>query len=222
MKKQIIEKEVKLEVVGEELLFHTNRVMFWPEQSTLFLSDPHFGKVTHFRKRGIPLPNQLLEGNYRRLEESILYFKPRTVVILGDLFHSDQNLEWELLKDFVDSFDDVQFELVLGNHDILPKNEWYDSKFEVFWDELIKPPFVLTHFPMEYPHEEHFNLAGHLHPGVRLRGGPAQSVRLPCFYFNRYQGILPAFGDFTGNYRLRPKSGDRIIAIAEEQLILFE
>ena len=75
---------------------------------------------------------------------------------------------------------------------------------------------------MEVPHSKYYNLAGHVHPGVRLRGGPAQSVRLPCFYFNGHQGILPAFGNFTGNYKLKPKSGDKIIAIADQQLVLFE
>jgi metallophosphoesterase superfamily enzyme len=126
------------------------------------------------------------------------------------------------LKDFVDSFEDVHFQLVIGNHDILSKNEWYDSKFEVFYDQLIRPPFILTHFPLEIPHKKYYNLAGHVHPGVRLRGGPAQSVKLPCFFFNKHQGILPAFGDFTGSFKLKPKSGDQVIAIADQQLVLFE
>lgn len=222
MKKTILEKELELEVAKEKLLFHSNRVIYWPKQKTLFLSDPHFGKVSHFRKRGIPIPNQMMESNYTRLEESIEYYQPEAVIILGDLFHSVQNLEWELLKDFVESFEDILFKLVIGNHDILPKNEWHESKFEVHWEDLVVGPFILTHFPMEKPHKKYFNLAGHVHPGVRLSGGPGQGMKLPCFFFNGFQGILPAFGDFTGNYKLRPKSGDRVVVIAEDQLVLFE
>lgn len=222
MKKQIIENELELEICGERLQFHSNRVMYWPAQKTLFLSDPHFGKVSHFRKRGIAVPNQMLEKDYIKLEESILHFNPDTVIILGDLFHSVQNLEWDLLKDFIESFQDIHFQLVIGNHDILSNNTWHDSEFEVFHDHLVNPPFILTHYPMEVAHKEYYNLAGHVHPGVRLRGGPGTSVRLPCFFFNHHQGILPAFGDFTGNFKMKPKKGDRIIAIADQQLIFFE
>ena len=222
MKKTILEREAEIEIAGEKLLLYYLKVIYWPSKNTLFLSDPHFGKVSHFRKKGIPIPNKMLEKDYRRLEESILYFQPENVIILGDLFHSDENLEWELLKDFVDSFENVRFQLVIGNHDILSKNLWHDSKFEVFYDHLIYPPFILTHFPLEIPHHEYFNLAGHIHPGVRLSGGPAQSIKLSCFYFNKFQGILPAFGDFTGNFKLKPKAGDQVIAIADDQLIFFK
>jgi DNA ligase-associated metallophosphoesterase len=163
----------------------------------------------------------MLEKDYDRFEKSIKQYNPSKVIILGDLFHSVHNLEWELLKDFIDSFDDIRFQLVMGNHDILSKNQWHDSKFEIFKDSLIIPPFILTHYPMEEAHEQYYNLAGHIHPGVRLSGGPAQSLRLPCFYFNKFQGILPAFGDFTGNFKVKPRSGDRVIAIADKQLILF-
>ena len=210
-----------MQICGERLLFHYLKVMYWPAQKTLFLSDPHFGKVSHFRKKGIAVPNKMLEKDYDRFEKSIKQYNPSKVIILGDLFHSVHNLEWELLKDFIESFDDIRFQLVMGNHDILSKNQWHDSKFEIFKDSLIIPPFILTHYPMEEAHEQYYNLAGHIHPGVRLSGGPAQSLRLPCFYFNKFQGILPAFGDFTGNFKVKPRSGDRVIAIADKQLILF-
>ncbi|HNU41619.1 MAG TPA: phosphoesterase, partial [Cyclobacteriaceae bacterium] len=66
-----------------------------------------------------------------------------------------------------------------------------------------------------------YNLSGHIHPAVRLKGTGRQSVMLPCFYFGKQQGILPAFGSFTGMARIVPKKEDRIFVIAENKVIAY-
>ena len=43
-----------------------------------------------------------------------------------------------------------------------------------------------------------FVLAGHLHPVCHLSGPARDAMRLPCFVSEPGQGILPAFGAFTG------------------------
>jgi len=184
------------------------------------LSDPHFGKVNHFRKNGIPIPGRLLENNFHRLEEVIRQFKTDRILILGDLFHSVQNQEWDLLKSFFESYIEIEFHLILGNHDIIDKYELEQSRL-IIHKELVTGPFILTHFPIENYKKSKYNLSGHLHPGVRLKGSPGQSVRLPCFYFASNQGILPAFGDFTGTTRIKPRRKDKVIAIAGKELIYF-
>ncbi|MGB3619143.1 MAG: phosphoesterase, partial [Catalinimonas sp.] len=63
-----------------------------------------------------------------------------------------------------------------------------------------------------------YALAGHLHPAVRLNGGGA-SLRLPCYWFGAQQGLLPAFGAFTGTATVRPRAGDGVFVIAEEQVM---
>jgi metallophosphoesterase superfamily enzyme len=64
-----------------------------------------------------------------------------------------------------------------------------------------------------------YNLAGNIHPGVLLQGKGKQAVTLPCFYFGERQGILPAFGSFTGLARIQPKKEDRIFVIAESTVV---
>ena len=76
---------------------------------------------------------------------------------------------------------------------------------------------ILTHIPVDDPQQP--TISGHVHPGVRLRGVGRQSLSLPCFYATKNQLILPAFGSFTGKHILRPKSQDRIYAIAEGELL---
>lgn len=213
--------EISIEISGDIFKAHSDRVLFWVKKNTLLVSDPHFGKVNHFRKNGIPVPGKLMEKNFHRLARSIDHFQPERVLFLGDLFHSDRNEEWELLKAFFEEFNEIKFELVLGNHDILSRYELEESGLKCF-DQLEEEPFIFTHFPIEDHSGPFYNLAGHLHPGVRLQGGPGQSARLPCFYLSKWNGVLPAFGDFTGSMRIKPKKNDRIIAIAGEELISFE
>lgn len=78
--------------------------------------------------------------------------------------------------------------------------------------------FIFSHIPLEEPGEG-FNLAGHIHPGVRLRGMGRQQVTLPCFYFGEGQGLLPAFGAFTGLGLIHPKNTDAVYVITENEVI---
>ena len=58
-----------------------------------------------------------------------------------------------------------------------------------------------------------------LHPGVALSGGARDHLRLPCFWFGRSVGVLPAFGAFTGLMPVRAQAGDRLFAIADDRVM---
>lgn len=63
-----------------------------------------------------------------------------------------------------------------------------------------------------------YEIAGHLHPAVRLEGRGRDRLRLPCFWVRPTQCILPAFGGLTGSGRVRPRSGDRIFVVGDGQV----
>jgi hypothetical protein len=50
---------------------------------------------------------------------------------------------------------------------------------------------------------------------VNLWGAGGLSATLPCFYFGREFGLLPAFGDFTGTATVRPRPGDQVFVVAD-------
>jgi metallophosphoesterase superfamily enzyme len=85
--------------------------------------------------------------------------------------------------------------------------------------ELKIGPFMLTHEPLENSRDDFYNIAGHIHPGVHLSGKGRQSLTLPCFCFGKHQGIMPAFGSFTGLAKINPKKDDRIFVIAEGKIL---
>ena len=75
-------------IKGQRLVLHPSRVIFWEEESALILSDLHFGKSGHFRKSGIPIPQNVYKEDLQRLVTLVQYFNPRQMIIAGDLFHS--------------------------------------------------------------------------------------------------------------------------------------
>jgi hypothetical protein len=52
-----------------------------------------------------------------------------------------------------------------------------------------------------------------------MRGNARQYMKIACFYLSGNQGILPAFGSFTGTAAIKAKEGDDIFAIFNEQII---
>ncbi len=202
--------------LDQHLMLHPLRAIFWQEQNTLLLSDLHLGKVAHFRKEGYAVPITAGDENWDKLLHLMLDFKPERVLILGDLFHSSYNREWESFGAFMAQFQQTHFELVLGNHDILSADQYerFGMQPKVY---LKEGPFLFTHEPIE--DEQLYNLSGHIHPCVWLSGRGRQRLKLPCFYFGQKQGILPAFGAFTGMAKIAVKEADQIFVVAENAVI---
>lgn len=207
------------EFLGQTLQLHPLKALYWVEAKTLLMADLHLGKSTHFRKNGIPVPAGVMDATIDQLMSVLLDFKPERVLFLGDLFHSVYNREWEAMAELIGQFKDISFFLVPGNHDILDPMVYQETGLMVTEPKLVEGPWLFTHHPQEELNPEWYNLAGHIHPGVRLSGGGKQTLRLPCFYFGKNQGILPAFGSFTGTAIIPVKKGDRVFVIAEGQVI---
>ena len=203
-----------LELEGQHFILDPNKAIFWSDQSMLILSDLHLGKAGHFRKHGIAVPGDIHSRDLQRLDYLIDKYDPKTITFLGDLFHSDLNVEWEFFEEWVENQSCLMI-LVKGNHDILPDEVYRSSKMEV-QEELILGPFHFTH---EKTASQFYNLSGHVHPAVRLKGRAKQGLTVPCFYFSQGFGLLPAYGSFTGTYKIRPRVGDMVFATTGDQVI---
>lgn len=206
----------RFEIEGADFLLLSERAIYWEKHKALLIADLHIGKVTHFRNNNIAVPQKAAEKNFEKLEVLLERYKPSTVIFLGDLFHSFYNKEWDKLIVTLAKFPMIKFELVTGNHDILKEEHYKSARIKCVRERTIEG-FVLTHHPEE--HEGFYNLCGHVHPGVRMRGSGRQYMKLPCFYFGSRQGILPAFGSFTGTAPLKIQSSDQVFAIFDNQLL---
>lgn len=210
-------QHLEIELSGETLYLLPQKAVYRPALRQLILSDLHLGKTSHFRKKGIALPQQGLLRDLDTLNFLLNTWKPQTVLLLGDLFHSHYNREWLWFKALLMEHPHVQFILVEGNHDILD-DKHYALKNLVKTELLEDAHFIFSHHPLEDAGK--INFCGHLHPGFRIYGMARQAEKLPCFYFNGAHFILPAFGHLTGLYILDKEekscyylvTGTRVIA----------
>ena len=204
-----------LEILDQEFILHPTGALFWKNHSMLLISDVHLGKVTHFRKFGAAIPAHLIHENFELLDEVMTYFRPSRLCFLGDLFHSNINSEWKFFEDWTARYS-TWIWLVSGNHDIIPPLK-YESLGVNIQQELVVENFLLTHQPTKK--EGLFNISGHIHPAVRLRGKGRQSMKLPCFFKSHDQLIVPAFGKFTGTHVLPVAKDDEIYACTQSEVL---
>ncbi len=200
---------------NQNFQMHASGVLFWEEHSILLISDVHLGKVSHFRKFGAAVPQQAVQKNFHAMDTTIQYFSPKTIIFMGDLFHSSLNKEWELFEIWV-AEQSSKIILVSGNHDIISPLKYEEMGVHVV-EELILNTFLLTHHPEE--RDGFFNFCGHIHPAIKLTGLGRQSVRLRCFYKSPMQLILPAFGEFTGSHTLEAKKECEIFALLGDAVL---
>ncbi len=203
-------------IKGEKFTLISERAMYYDKIKALLIADLHIGKVSHFRKNNIPIPQAASQKNFDTLELLICKWKPKKVYFLGDLFHSFYNKEWDQLTFLLAKYSKIEFILISGNHDILHQDNYITAGIRCY-DNKVIGPFLLSHHPEE--NEKYYNLCGHIHPGIKLKGEGKQSMKLPCFYFGENQGILPAFGSFTGTASIKVKQGDQVFAIFKDQII---
>jgi DNA ligase-associated metallophosphoesterase len=211
---------IECEVMGERLVLLAERTAFWPAKKVLFVADFHLGKAASFRRGGIPLPTGTTADNVQRLDRAIEKTRAKEVVFLGDFLHSAEGRTPRTLDAFAkwrEARSTVALTIVRGNHDMKagdPPPEWGARCIEA--GERLGP-FVLNHEPGAS--RGGYALAGHIHPAVRLSGAGESSMRLPCFWFGVRYGVLPAFGAFTGSASVKPRRGDQVFVIAEEEVL---
>lgn len=211
--------------IGDEQVILTGeRTLFWEKERILVIADLHIGKTGHFRKSGINIPQSVYRDDLHRLLSQLLFFKAEKLIIAGDLSHSTENSEMELFRKWRHDFPALEVHLARGNHDIL-KETWYQKAGITVHDEpLAIGPFAFVHditTSAESFAGDPFIFSGHVHPAVSMAGRAKQALRLPCFYFTKQYCILPAFSRFTGGYRVMPRKGDDVFALAGKEILSF-
>ncbi len=209
-------------ICGQHFTASPAGTLFWQEQQLLMIADAHFSKEMHFRKSGIAIPGGILQNDLKKMDALIAEFDPSEILFLGDMFHSEMNegvtafLEWRKRNAA------LRCSLVIGNHDILDAGWYAFAGIAVTEDQLQIDNIIFSHEKLTQHDADCYNFSGHIHPGFSISGKAKQKLRLPCFWFGKAAGVLPAFGRFTGSVAVNPRKGDTIIAIGENALFKME
>lgn len=212
---------IEVTIKNEVLMLLPEKAIWWKRNSALLVADIHLGKSGHFRKAGIPVPTKLQEEDLSLLADLVERYQPGRLYILGDFFHSELNIDWYLFPVWRKKFPDLEIVLVKGNHDILNDQVLLNAGVIIVKGYLDVFPFRLVHVPPANTTiaGSHYYLSGHIHPGIRLKGRARQSLTMPCFYFSDKQGVLPAFGRFTGNSTIAVNENDKIYPVFSGKVI---
>jgi uncharacterized protein len=195
-----------------------DRAVFLPDSKALLVADVHIGKAATFRSLGVPVPRGTTQSNLARLTLLLVQTGASSLYILGDFFHGPMANQVDIIDElrlWRQQHDSVEIILVGGNHDAKagPLQQAIGVAFE-HAPHLIKiesgVSFRLLHEPSAGAKAgDEFSFAGHWHPVQRLKGR-VDSARLPCFWQQSHQLILPAFGEFTGGHPVQWEPGQNI------------
>lgn len=214
---------LEINLMDETLWLLPEKAVYWPDRKLCIIADLHIGKLSTFRKAGIGIPQEGEYENWQNLTHILLNYEVEICVFLGDLIHSDYNAECKILEEIIEQFPKVNFILTEGNHDVHSKRHLEKIAALKIMDEYREKPFVMTHIPQEIPLKTDnvgwHNIAGHIHPAVRLVGKGRDSMRLPCYYCTEEQTLLPAFGSFTGSKTVKPNKSDSVYVCTGKKVV---
>lgn len=211
--------ELAVKVAGTTLLCLWQRMLFWPDQRTLFVADVHLGKAASFRAAGVPMPTGHSGHDLDRIAALLISYKATRLVILGDMVHTQTSYTEALdrsFRAFRSIHSGIEVVLVRGNHDRHAGDAPPAWALTIVSEPHVLGPFACCHEPGTAA-DSGYELAGHLHPAVRLQTA-REGVTLPCFWQHAAGIVLPAFGSLTGNFTLRLKPTESAIVIAGQQL----
>jgi DNA ligase-associated metallophosphoesterase len=212
--------DLKIELQGEHVVLLPERALYWIRKRTLFVADVHWGKASAFQASSVPVPEGATGEDLTRLSRVLKRTAARRLVILGDVFHAKSGLPPQVvnvLREWRARHLKLEVLLVRGNHDYSAGDTPEKMGIECVDGPVSSLPFIFQHHPAEP--DLGYALSGHIHPSVLLYGTRGQSLKLPCFFFGRRVGVLPAFGSFTGTAVIKPRTGDHVYVIAEEEVI---
>lgn len=208
-----------VDVGGEPLWLLPEKAVFVPRLRTLLVADAHLGKAVSFRRWGVPVPRGTTSDTLQRLQALVRRHGVQHVVFLGDFLHSERAhapATLAVLAEWRRQHAELRLTLVRGNHDNRAGDPPSGLGFTVVDEPLVLGALALCHHPQQVPGA--YVLAGHLHPCVSIGRG-LDRLRLPCFWLGEHAGVLPAFGAFTGMHHVSPGDGDRLYAIADQQVL---
>ncbi|MCW5821902.1 MAG: ligase-associated DNA damage response endonuclease PdeM [Cyanobacteria bacterium TGS_CYA1] len=206
----------------EQVILLPQKAMFWPKHSTLFLADAHFGKAGTFRSHKIAIPSGITETDLSKIDFLVEQLSVQKIIFLGDFIHATTGITRrisEQMSRWRTTHRNLSICLIKGNHDRSVKSIADKLEIELLNEPYSMAPFWLCHHPDIKLKDPGFVLCGHLHPAVRLFGQGKQKVRLPCFFIQDNQAILPAFGSFTGCMEIEPGANEGVFVIAENEVI---
>lgn len=178
---------------GADLRALPSGAVFWPQESTLIVSDLHLGKAERTARRGGPIlpPYEVIE-TLDRLLDDIARTGPSRVICLGDSFDdlaAARATKTAVSDRLAPALAGRRWIWIEGNHDPGPVNIGGEHHAE-----FALAPLTFRHIAGPTGPGE---VSGHYHPKARVHARGRTIVRR-CLLVDETRLILPAYGTYTG------------------------
>ncbi len=205
---------MKIKLEQEILELSPHKVVFWPKEKIMFLSDLHLGRSAAHQTLGLSLPEGAMEADLEKIYTLSQGYE--RILIVGDFIHHPLGLNdrvIEIVEKWIKKLP-AKLDLILGNHDKILKKKlpWQID----IHDHLEIGPFLFCHEPCQH---EKFVWAGHIHPLCKI-GHKSEVIKLPCFAIEPKLGLLPAFGSMTGGVVIKPSREKSLYALTPNKIHL--
>ena len=212
-------RKVRL-ATGIEAILDARRCIFLPADRVLALADLHLGYSWVQRRRGALMPVTTPETTASRVAALVGDYRPRHLVILGDLVHqaTSQPGVQQALQELSGTIpDDVTWTVCAGNHDRNLERLLGRLPRPVQWVPTFSATGCLLHHGDTDPGLDlpgtfalqgaaPFHIMGHEHPALRLGDGVATEAKVPCFIASDEALVVPAFSDWAAGCDIQRRS----------------
>lgn len=210
---------LKISIKNEEMHLLPSGAMYLPAHQALLIADAHIGKAGSFRQLGVPVPSGTTHETLTAITQDLISTQAQHLIFLGDFLHSKHAhaaATQTVVAAWREQHAPIAITLVRGNHDDRAGDPPPSLNFKIVDEPLILGSLALCHHPQLI--KDHYVLAGHWHPCISLSGKARERLRLPCFWMGSEtthpQGILPAYGSFTGMHPIERRDSDAVYAMA--------
>ena len=177
--------------------------LFHKEQRWLAVADLHFGYELSQRSAGRLVPMWGMVTVEERLKELLVDYRPRHLVIVGDLVHDGAAAAQA--SGLISRLSTVCEPIVIaGNHDrklagtLELRSSWTSDGFHFHHGHCAVEP------------TEAIQIIGHHHPSETVRDGAGLRLKLPAFVQQGSCWILPAFSPWASGTAWQPDGESRI------------
>lgn len=189
--------------VAPGVLLDGRLALFHNEQRWLAVADLHFGYELSQRAAGRLLPMWGMATVEERLKELLIDYRPRHLIIVGDVVHD--RAAAEEVGGLIDRLSSVCEPIVIaGNHD-----RKLSGRFQLL-SSWRSDGFHFHHGHCDVAPEEAIQVIGHHHPAATVRDGAGLRLKLPAFVQQDGCWILPAFSPWASGTDWKPDAESQL------------
>ncbi len=197
--------------VARDVILDGRLALYHKRARWLVVADLHFGYELSQRAAGHLFPLWGMQTIAARLSELLGDYKPKHLVLLGDLVHNRAGAA-ELGGLIQQLRKKCEVVLIAGNHDrYLPKDDLVDS-----WQA---GKFEFHHGHCETKGSAGVKIIGHHHPAFTFRDGAGLRLRLPAFVQTPKCWIMPAFSPWAAGAEWPNEGESRIWACSPQRVV---